>query len=184
MAALKLAYFVVERAAEPLSTRLETAAARSASFRTFCGHVANWQSGLEHGKARRRQAREAALTDVGSDGYPDTEIDPSGVLPMPVLSEKEATQRGCALLGEAFVLSVALGVLLHQSVQERHDAVEQQKLMDANAARIAELERSQKMLTERLQAVEASRDARNASQQGGDRAGPGLLSWARSSNQK
>ena len=37
----KVLYFLVERAAEPLSNRLEGYAARSASFRQLCGYVAN-----------------------------------------------------------------------------------------------------------------------------------------------
>ena len=111
VAALKLAYFVVERAAEPLSARLEVAAANSDLFRRACGQLANWSNSLEHRKQQRRLARErTARGHTRVDGWEDADELQSE----PKLSEEQATELGCQLMGEGFVISVGLALLLHQ----------------------------------------------------------------------
>ena len=62
MAAVKLAYFFVERAAEPLSARLESYAARSERFRSACGGLANWYNTIEYRKGERHRARTINTT--------------------------------------------------------------------------------------------------------------------------
>lgn len=141
----KLAYFAVERAAEPVSNRLEAAAAQSPSFRAACSRIAKWQARLEYDKVLRRVSREQRLADESGlhvepgrgNWVPADELQPP-----PELTEKEATQRGCELLGEAFVLSVGLALLGVQASQERRNEQEQEAAVEANDARITMLERT------------------------------------------
>mmetsp|Transcript_2689 Transcript_2689/g.5249 ORF Transcript_2689/g.5249 Transcript_2689/m.5249 type:complete len:181 (+) Transcript_2689:90-632(+) len=131
MSALKLVYFFVERAAEPLSARLESYAARSERFRSACGVLANWYNRVEYHKAERRRAR--AIRTL-ADGWEGLEAEP----PPPPLSEQEATTLGCELLGECFVGGVALAILLAQTAQDKAEEAEQLRLMGALQSSIEE----------------------------------------------
>ena len=140
----KLAYFAVERAAEPVSNRLEAAAAQSPSFRAACSRLATWQARLEYNKQVRRVSREQrAAEESGVHVEPGRSSVPADELqPPPKLTEKEATQLGCELFGEAFVVSVGLALLGVQAVQERRNEQEQDAAVEVNDARITNLERS------------------------------------------
>ena len=166
MISLKLAYFAIERLAEPISQRLETYAAQSPSFRAACWSIATWSSRLEHNKKVRRslwlQAKQARLLDDASrEDAPghmpqvsladlDDDLNPAP----PELDEKEATQQGCELLGEGFVLGVGLALLLHQVAQDRADEAANEAKVEANEARVTALERQQKELCDRIVALD------------------------------
>ena len=129
----KVLYFVVERAAEPLSNRLEGYAARSASFRQLCGYVANNFNRIEFNKQQRRQSRMAMLSG-------DAWVEADELIEEPSLSEAEATKIGCELLGEGTVLLLAGGVLLHQTLAENAQEAEQDARTRRNEDRLDELE--------------------------------------------
>lgn len=98
---VKVAYFVVERAAEPLSNRLEAAAANSPRFRSLCARLARAYNSLDANKEERRRERRERLW---ADDEAKAERRP--VAAAPVLSEREAIESGCELLGQSFVLGV------------------------------------------------------------------------------
>ena len=104
----------MERAAEPLSARLETHAARSERFRMLCGRIANAYNNLDHNKQQRRAHRDSALHP-----QPHERIE---LEPPPTLSEPDATALGCQLLGEGFVIGVGLALLIHQVAPIRSPA--------------------------------------------------------------
>ena len=136
MAAVKLAYFFVERAAEPLSARLESYAARSKRFRGACGGLANWYNTIEYRKAERHRARNVGTT-TAADGWEKLEAEPP-LPPPPQLSEQEATTLGCELLGECFVGGVALSILLAEVATSKAEEAEQQAVIEALQASIEE----------------------------------------------
>ena len=135
MAAVKLAYFFVERAAEPLSARLESYAARSERFRRACGGLANWYNTIEYRKAERHRAR--IISSMAADGWEGHEAEPPPS-PPPQLSEQEATTLGCELLGECFVGGVALSILLAEVATSKAEEAEQQAVIEALQASIEE----------------------------------------------
>ena len=135
MAAVKLAYFFVERAAEPLFARLESYAARSERFRRACGGLANWYNTIEYRKAERHRARTISLT--AADGWEEHESEPPPP-PPPQLSEQEATTLGCELLGECFVGGVALSILLAEVATGKAEDAEQQAVIEALQSSIGE----------------------------------------------
>ena len=132
MSVVKLVYFVVERAAEPLSARLESYAAQSERFRSACGLLANWYNNVEYRKAERHRIRAISTHAQGWEGL-ETE-------PPPPLSEQEATTLGCELLGECFVGGVALSILLAQAAQDNAEEAEQLKAMGALQSRLDNLQ--------------------------------------------
>ena len=151
-------YFVVERAAEPLSNRLEGYAARSASFRQLCGYVANNFNRIEFNKQQRRQSRMAMLSG-------DAWVEADELIEEPSLSEAEATKIGCELLGEGTVLLLAGGVLLHQTLAENAQEAEQDARTRRNEDRLDELEarwRSVDELAARIGELEAEAAAAGA----------------------
>uniref|UniRef100_A0A7S3AH58 Uncharacterized protein n=1 Tax=Haptolina ericina TaxID=156174 RepID=A0A7S3AH58_9EUKA len=161
---VKVAYFFVERAAEPLSARLETHAARSERFRMLCGRIANAYNNLDHNKQQRRAHRDSALHP-----QPHERIE---LEPPPTLSEPDATALGCQLLGEGFVIGVGLALLIHQEARERSDALEQQQQLDAWAdalewqqRRVQVLEETQASLIARVEQSEARKVELEASLQ-------------------
>ena len=105
VALLKLAYFIVERAAEPLSARLENAAARSDTFRGACSYLANLVNQAEYRKQQRRIARK----QLSTDGWESLEDEVA-----PELTPEKATELGCQLMGEGFVLGIGILLLVHQ----------------------------------------------------------------------
>lgn len=128
MAVVKLAYFFVERAAEPLSARLESYAARSDRFRSACGGLANWYNTIEYRKAERHRARTISTPAEAEPPLP----------PPPQLSEQEATTLGCELLGECFVGGVALSILLAEVATGKAEEAEQLAVIDALQSSIEE----------------------------------------------
>ena len=163
---LKLAYFVIERVAEPISERLESVAANSRSFRRICVQTARWQSKLDYDKRSRRHAFDVAryekepychgsASDDGPPIIPDLE-------PMEELTESGATKQGAELLGEAFVWSVGLGVLAHQYNSDRLEEAENEARIERNEARIRELEETCTVLRSQLDKLEASAPPRAA----------------------
>lgn len=128
MAVVKLAYFFVERAAEPLSARLESYAARSDRFRSACGGLANWYNTIEYRKAERHRARTISTPAEAEPPPP----------PPPQLSEQEATTLGCELLGECFVGGVALSILLAEVATGKAEEAEQLAVIDALQSSIEE----------------------------------------------
>eukprot|EP00966_Prymnesium_polylepis_P030497 709799-Prymnesium_polylepis.1 len=161
---LKLFYFVVERAAEPLSARLETTAAGSERFRRLCGTIANWSNSLEYEKQQRRLARERNRLGVVAAALVEDALEAAP----PKLSEQEATELGCQLIGEGFVVGVGLALLLHQEARERaaeeakeaHERVAeaaQQDLIERTTCRLHELEVTQAVLVS--QAAQAEQRA-------------------------
>ena len=155
---LKLVHFFIERLAEPVSSRLEKVAGRSTAFRTTCVRLAQWQHQFEYQKALRRHTRDSVGHEASADGWEDAVPE----LPEP-RSEKDATAAGCDLLGEAFVWTVGIGILIHQEWQERQDEAQQQAQLDALAQTQRELRTSVEALEQRL-AVEAA--ARHSSHRG------------------
>ena len=129
MAVVKLAYFFIERAAEPLSARLESYAARSERFRSACGGLANWYNTIEYRKAERHRARNVGTT-TAADGWEGLEAEPP-LPPPPQLSEQEATTLGCELLGECFVGGVALSILLAEVATGKAEEAEQLAVIEA-----------------------------------------------------
>ena len=146
----KVLYFVVERAAEPVSQRLERYAARNETFTNFCRRVAQFQFDLEHSKTLRRIALERPFEQgIGSE-IQDDEI---SQLPDAPRAER-ATQLGCELLGEAFVWSVGLLLLAHQVSTDRKAEMENEQRVLKNEARILALEESNALLKARLASLE------------------------------
>ena len=135
---LKLVYFFVERAAEPVSQRLENAAQASPAFRAVCRRVATSFEHIEHQKAIRRLAfeqRAAELHGVHAEpgraqGIPADEIESP-----PTLTESEAVQKGAELLGEFFVLGVDR-LLIHQQMRDRADEAENEAKVEKNESKI------------------------------------------------
>ena len=166
--AIKLVYFAVERAAEPVSERLEIYARSSPRFRATCRSIAEWQANLQHNKELRKLAHQQRLADEqGQDARPGhgswTPAD--DVEPPPVLSEKEATRNGAELLGESFVISVGLAVLLVQAAADRADEARNEERVEANEtridtndARIRAMEQQLRVLDKRVALLEAAAD--------------------------
>ena len=157
--ALKLTYFAIERMAEPVSEVLERQAANSPRFRSACMRLATWHSQIDYRRSVRRLAQEQRLSELGpSDLHPDPGrahwIPADDLEPPPELTEKEATQRGAELLGEGFVLSIGLALLLHQAASDRADEAEQQLTIEKNEERIADLESQVHALHERVSVAE------------------------------
>ena len=101
----RLLYFAIERAAEPVSNRLETAAASSPLFQSVCKSIAQAVANVEHNKHMRRIIHDQKMANMQEDatlGKPGSSAwQPADDLePPPMLDEREATQRGCELLGE------------------------------------------------------------------------------------
>ena len=169
MAAVKLAYFFVERAAEPLSARLESYAARSERFRRACGGLANWYNTIEYRKAERHRAR--IISSMAADGWEGHEAEPPPS-PPPQLSEQEATTLGCELLGECFVGGVALSILLAEVATSKAEEAEQQAVIEALQASIEE---------QRQQMADLQQGGHGAIQreQSRDRSGPSIAGGAR-----
>ena len=176
----RLHYFAIERTAEPVSERLEAAAAASPSFRKACGRIAQHFANFEHNKSVRRIAHEqrmamatsndAAFGKPGSGAWqPADDYEPA-----PTLSEREATQRGCEILGEGFVLFVGLSLLLHQAANDRASEAMQEELMATSEQRITHLEESLATLDRRVKALE-ERDASTASAADGGAARSSVL---------
>lgn len=111
---LKVGYLLVERAAEPLSARLEAAAARSGAFRSSCVLLATWVNGIEHRRQLRRVARLASEGEARGERE-GGEGGKVGVTPAPQLNEEQAVEAGCRLIGEGFVVVVGFVLLLHQA---------------------------------------------------------------------
>jgi len=135
MAAVKRAYFFVERAAEPLSARLESYAARSERFRSACGGLANWYNTIEYRKGERHRAR--TINTTAADGWEGREPEPPPP-PPPQLSEQEATTLGCELLGQCFVGGVALSILLAEVATGKAEEAEQLAVIEALQSNIEE----------------------------------------------
>lgn len=110
---VKLGYFVVERATEPLSGRFQQYAARSPAFRASCFRFATFLHEIEYNKALRQHRRHEEEA-VNSSGSPPKELP---ALPEP-LSERNATKAACDVLGEGFVWGVGLALLLHEMAGE------------------------------------------------------------------
>lgn len=156
---LKITYFVLERAAEPISERLERAAAKSTRFRHLCKRIANTYANVDYYKQLRRVAHEQRMAEEYINLHPEPgrahwtpSDDALDVEPPPVLTEKEATQRGCELLGEGFVLSVGIALLLHQVSADSENETRQQETIEANNKRIRALEESQAALLAKMRA--------------------------------
>lgn len=151
--ALKLSYFMIERAAEPVSEILERQAVRSTAFRSACTRLARWYNRLEYNKSVRRLALQQKLAQH-EDVYPDPghshSIIADELEPPPVLSEKEATHKGAELLGEGFVISIGLILLLHQVASDRAEEAEQQRTIEENEERIRTLERQLAALSKKV----------------------------------
>ena len=154
--ALKLSYFVIEKAAEPVSELLERSAARSPTFRSACMRLAKWHSGIDYRKEVRRLGYAQKLSEQ-SDNHADPghhhqvpADDISTLEPPPELTEKEATTRGAEILGEAFVISIGLGLLLRQVSDDWEDEAEQQRTIEKNEVRIKDLENQVKALNARV----------------------------------
>lgn len=191
----RLLYFAIERAAEPVSNRLETAAASSPLFQSVCKSIAQAVANVEHNKNMRRIIHDQKMANMQEDatlGKPGSSAwQPADDLePPPMLDEREATQRGCELLGEGFVLFVGLSLLLHQAASDRADEARQEALTAANEKRIGDLESSLASLDQRVAILEAaaarsracsSRSSCESSDPAaGDRDGNGKrTSWAR-----
>ena len=152
--ALKLTYFVLERAAEPISARLEGAAANSAVFRSACTRLAQAYNKIDYNKQLRRAALEQRLADLHPEPGRSQWVPMDDIEPPPVLSEKEATQRGCDLLGEAFVIAVGLSLLLHQQMADREAEAANLATVEANELRIRHLEASEAVLRASQAALE------------------------------
>ena len=107
----KLFYFVIERAAEPVSNILERqAASKSPIFRSACMRLARWQSRFEYNREVRRVVK--MQKDAGIEPEPGHAhwVPTDDIEPPPELSEEEATQKGAELLGEG-----GRGTVLHGS---------------------------------------------------------------------
>ena len=162
----KLAYFVIERAAEPVSQRLENYAAQSPRFRATCVSIAQRHANLEYNKEVRRQAYEKATQSSGEEA-PDCArpVEPGRAPPVdhsrasvhapPTLSEKDATRAGSELLGEAFVLAVGLLVFARQAIEDRREEAENEARIATNEARLDELEKSRVALAFRVSQLES-----------------------------
>ena len=151
----KLFYFVIERAAEPVSNILERqAASKSPIFRSACMRLARWQSRFEYNREVRRVVK--MQKDAGIEPEPGHAhwVPTDDIEPPPELSEEEATQKGAELLGEAFVIFIALGMLYAQSLADDRSEAEQDAKQQQNEARIVELEQLTASLKEKLEAIE------------------------------
>jgi uncharacterized protein YigA (DUF484 family) len=140
---LKVAYFVVERAAEPLSLRIEQAAESSPRFRDLCSKIATWVHTIDERKQQRRVAHQQRLAEQhGLHAVPGrASAMPADEFEVPEpLSEKEAVEKGADLLGEGVVISIGFAILLHQWVQDARDDAENELRVTTNEARIAGLE--------------------------------------------
>ena len=62
--ALKLTYYLIERAAEPVSNVIEHYAAQSPSFRATCTKLANWQARQAYNRDVRRLAQEQRVSEL------------------------------------------------------------------------------------------------------------------------
>ena len=151
----KLFYLVIERAAEPVSNILERqAASKSPIFRSACMRLARWQSRFEYNREVRRVVK--MQKDAGIEPEPGHAhwVPTDDIEPPPELSEEEATQKGAELLGEAFVIFIALGMLYAQSLADDRSEAEQDAKQQQNEARIVELEQLTASLKEKLEAIE------------------------------
>jgi hypothetical protein len=150
----KLMTFVIERAAEPVSNRLEESASRSPTFRRTCHRLANWYQAIDYRRQMRRAAFETqqAGGDWDDDFSPGkaTGVPPEYLEPPPPLEEADATQKGCEILGEGIVLSIGFALLAHQVVSDRKSEAEQEEKMVAHETKIRELLAAQSALTGRI----------------------------------
>lgn len=160
---LKLTYFAIERAAEPVSELLERSAARSPAFQTMCVRLATWHSRIDYQKQVRRLQTEQKLAEgaglVVEPGRAQS-VPVDDLEPPPILSEQEATTRGAELLGEGFVMAVGVGLLLMNDWSDRRSEAEQQQTIEKNEVRIKTLEDQIIALRERVE--EKERAAKSA----------------------
>lgn len=109
---LKIAYFVVEKVAEPVAETLSRIAARSPTFQSTC----------------RRVARAVSAVSV------ERVFDRSGVAVRrraALLTDEQASKAGTEIMAEALVWSVGLIVLGHQTLTEGEaDAMQDRRLHD------------------------------------------------------
>ena len=152
--ALKIGYFIIERAAEPVSNVIEQYAAQSPRFTAACVRVANFQARQEYNRDVRRLAQEQRVSEISPEPGRGHWVPADDLMPPPELSEREATQKGAEVLGEAIVLSVGLGLLLFQNASDRRDEAEQEESIERNEARIGEMARTLAKLEGRLTALE------------------------------
>jgi predicted neutral ceramidase superfamily lipid hydrolase len=123
----KVAYFVVDKIAEPVAEALSRIAARSPAFQTACRRVARAVSAVsvEHvfdraGVAVRRRA--------------------------PSLTDEQAAKLGTEILAEGLVWSLGLLVLGHQTLAENEaDAMQDHRLHDYET-RLREVEHALEVL--------------------------------------
>lgn len=150
----KLAIFAIERAAEPISERLERNAQRSPRFRHACHQLANWVQNLDyHRKQRRSNFMATAAWEDTPGRAPPSAAAPEEIEPPEPLAEDEATQRGCEILGEGFVLSVGLALLLHQRQAENEQEEADARRVEANETKIADLVKECAKLSEQCTAL-------------------------------
>ncbi len=127
-------YFFVDRVAEPLSNRLVKVAKGSPGFRAVCTGLANWHNSAEHNAAQRRSAARRDETD-------GPEPEGAQATAAPKLSEREATELGCDLLGEGIVWTIGLAVLYHEMRRDWENETQQEAVMASNLLRIEALEK-------------------------------------------
>ena len=167
--------------AEPFSSVLERSAARSPTFRAACTRLATWQSRLEYNRSLRRLAHDQSLAELHPDPGRAHWVPSDDLTPPPELSEREATQRGAEMLGEAFVVSVGLALLYHQAASDRADEAERASTIEENERRVGEMEAQLTRVSDRLAAMEADARARDQAALEGSLEGTGRGWWASSS---
>jgi hypothetical protein len=91
---LKLTYFAVERAAEPVSNIIERQAMNSPSFRATCKRLAKWHSRIEYNKELRRIQAQQQMSELHPDPGHGNWVPSDDVQPPADLDEKDATRRG------------------------------------------------------------------------------------------
>ena len=121
-----------------------------------CTKLATWQSRLEYNRSLRRLAHDQSLAEELQPDPGRAHWVPSDdhLTPPPELSEREATQRGSAILGEAFVVTVGVALLYHQAVSDRADEAERASTIEENERRVGEMEAQLKQVSQRLAAME------------------------------
>ena len=162
---IKMAYFFLERAAEPISERLENAAMRSPTFKRLCAGFAKGLQTFEHNKTLRRYAREqkmAELHGVHADPGRAQSIPADMLEPPEELSEEQAVKQGAEMLGEMFVVGVGLTLLIHQQIQDRAEEAENEAKVQENEDKIKKLLDANDALQGRVDMLEAAEARRVA----------------------
>ena len=108
----KVAFFAIERVAEPISNQIEKVASRSPWFQKTCINISK--------RFRKDKEKQWHLTGfVGSDWK------------VPTIDNSQAVTMGCEILGEGIVWSIGLGILAYTMHQDDvAEEVQNQKLSD------------------------------------------------------